>query len=161
MPTWNTLTVAVRAGDLAIGADGVATLDVPLTAEANVALDPRLLLGPQLAPAAAMPSGIVAAIMTDVFLRQATVLPGLPAATALPQRLAAVAQAAVAQFDRDGDGVIAVAEAAVVPGAFLAPADFTRVAITVEPAVRTTPLLLPSDQAVVLVGLDRGPAAVC
>lgn len=156
VPVWNTVAVAVRAGTLTVQPDGSATLEVPLTAEINQAIDPRVLLGPGLVPATAtMPSGIAAAVLTDVFMRQATVFPQLTVAQAFPQRLAAVAQAAVQRFDRNGDGVITADEVADVPGAFLSPAQFTRVAITVEPVVRATPLALPTESAVVLVSVPR------
>lgn len=156
VPVWNTVAVAVRAGTLTVQPDGSATLEVPLTDEVNLAIDPRVLLGGGLVPVTAtMPSGIVAAILTDVFMRPATIFPQFTVAQAFPQRLLAVTQAVVQRFDRGGDGLITADEVQGFPGAFLTPGQFTRVAITVEPVTRATPETLPTEQGVVLVGLQR------
>lgn len=152
VPTWNTVAVPVRAGDLTVQADGTAILQVSLGPERNMALDPRALVAPGTTAAAAMPSGIVAAILTDTFMRRATVFPQLDVNTMFTQRLAAITQGAVARFDQNGDGVITADEVATVEGAFLSPRDFNRLAITVEPVQRTTPSLLPTEQGLVLVG---------
>lgn len=162
VPVWNTVAVPVRAGTLGVRPDGTASLRVALTDAARMALDPRALLGAGFfpGPAGALPSGLVAGILTDVFMRPATVFPQLPLATAFPQRLAAITHAAVANFDRDGDGSVSVQEAQSIPGAFLRAQDFTRVALTVEPTVRSTPPLLPTEHAVALVGLQRTQSAV-
>lgn len=153
---WNTVAVAVRAGTLTVQTDGTAILEVPLADELNMAIDPRVLLGGGVVPTTAtMPSGIVAAVLTDTFMRQATVFPQLTVAQAFPQRLAAISQAAVQRFDRTGDGILTADEVSDVAGAFLTPAQFNRVAITVEPVVRATPETMPTEQGVVLVGLQR------
>ncbi|BDG59895.1 hypothetical protein [Caldinitratiruptor microaerophilus] len=162
VPVWNTVSVPVRAGTLTVRPEGTASLRVSLADAARVALDPRALLGMGFSPGfgGALPSGLVAAILTDVFMRPATVFPQLPLATAFPQRLAAITQAAVARFDRDGDGTVSVQEAQSIPGAFLRAQDFTRVALTVEPSVRSTSPLLPTEHAVALAGLRRTQSAV-
>lgn len=151
VPFFNTVSVPVRAGTMTVQPDGTALLEVPLTDEVNMAVDPRVLLGvPGVPPTATMPSGIVAAILTDVFMRPVTVAPDVPLAN-FALRLLTVVQAALARFDRNGDGFITADEGAGIPGAFLEPQQFHRVVITVDPAtLGGAPI--PSDQAVVLAG---------
>ncbi len=154
VPVWNTVAVAVRAGTLTVQVDGSATLEVTLSDDVNQAIDPRVLMGTGVVPATAtMPSGMVAGVLTDTFMRQATVLPQLSVSQAFPQRLAAVTQLTVQTFDRGGDGLISAEDVREVAGAFLSPTQFSRVAITIEPVVRVTPATLPTEQGVVLVGL--------
>ncbi|MCG0238825.1 MAG: hypothetical protein L6E13_06170 [Firmicutes bacterium] len=153
VPAWNTVAVPVRAGELTVQPDGTALLQVPLSPDRNLALDPRALVaGIGGAAAPALPSGIVAAILTDCFMRPATVFPQLDVRTCLPQRIAAITQAVVSRFDKNCDGCVTPEEVAGVPGAFLCPGDFNRLAITAEPVAKTAPALLPTEAGLVLVG---------
>jgi hypothetical protein len=84
-----------------------------------------------------LPTGTVARILTDLFMRPATVHPELNLKTQFAQRLTAVAQDVLA-----------------APGAvaYLDPAQFTRAAVTMEGIVRGTARLQPTREACVLIG---------
>lgn len=109
-----------------------------------------------------LPSGLAMEILTDLYIRQATVLPEVPAA---PQaRVEALWQHRVAPLDTDGDGLLGYPDVVGRPGLFLNPLAFQRVVVTREvPSAATVPRGYPSTAAVVLAGwredLEAGTVA--
>jgi hypothetical protein len=148
----NTVALAVTPGELAVSGSS-ATLTKALGPETNLTFDPRVLLGLQGISdlTATLPSGLTDQILTDLFLRPATVLPELSIRTHFGQRLLMLVRKAIASLDRNGDGLVTPEEAGGAPEFFLQPAAFTRAAVTVEPAVKPVPLL-PTQQACILSG---------
>lgn len=138
----NTLSVAVSPGVLQpVGANSwslTGTLD-PAT---NQAFHPLAVLGPSALGNidVALPSGTVARILTDLFMRPATVHPELSLRSHYPQRLAAVVQRVLTE-----PGAIA----------YLPPDAFTRAAVTLEGIVRGTPRLMPTREACCLMANGR------
>lgn len=137
----NTLSIAVSPGGFTQAADGSWQLSGRLDSAANQAFHPLAVLGPSALGDidAPLPSGTVADILTDLFMRPATVHPELPLKTHYPQRLAAVVRR------RLGLG----------EGRFLAPEQFTRAAVTLEGLVRATPRLMPNRESCFLSALQR------
>lgn len=135
----NTLSVSVSPGAFTPGDGGAWTLSGPLDNRSNQAYHPMAVLGPSaMADSnATLPSGTVARILTDMFMRPATVHPELNLRSQFAQRLTAVT--------RD------VLSAGAVE--FLAASRFTRAAVTLEGPVRTTPLLMPTRQTCFLMAL--------
>lgn len=98
-----------------------------------------------------LPSGLAMEVLTDLYIRQATVLPDGPAEPRL--RLEALWQHHVAPLDRDGDGLLGYPDVVGRPGLFLNPLAFQRVVVTREvPSGATAPRGYPSTAAVVLAG---------
>lgn len=147
----NTVALAVRPGHLAVEPTGRATLGAALTPQSNLTFDPRILAGSLADPTAYLPSGVADRILTDLFLRQATVLPELSIRTHFGQRLLALVQREIAALDRNGDGKVTLDEVEGAADAFLRPDQFNRVAVTVEPLLKPVPLL-PNQAACVLIG---------
>jgi hypothetical protein len=110
----------------------------------NQTFHPLSVLGPNdLAdPNQAMPSGTMTGILTDLFLRQATLLPHLRVRENHAERLRAICQIW-----------------ATKPAQYLDGAAFTRVAVTLEGPVRSTPSRLPTQEALILWGNNRAQLA--
>ena len=138
----NTLAVAISPGVLTPAAGGTWQLTGTIDVTTNQAYHPFAVLGPAaLADInVGLPSGTVARILTDVFMRPATVHPELSPRSQFPQRLQAVAGEVLTQ-----------------PGAvsFLDGAQFRRAAVTLEGVVRGTPRLMPTREACLLVADSR------
>lgn len=138
----NTLSVAVSPGVLTQAGPDSWTLTGTLAQSTNQAFHPLAVLGPSALGNidVALPSGTVARILTDLFMRPATVHPELHLRSHYPQRLAAVVQRVLTE-----PGAIA----------YLAPESFTRAAVTLEGIVRGTPRLMPTREACCLMANDR------
>ncbi|HYG59145.1 MAG TPA: hypothetical protein VD902_13880 [Symbiobacteriaceae bacterium] len=138
----NTLSVAVSPGVLTQAGPDAWTLTGTLDPATNQAFHPLAVLGPSALGNidVALPSGTVARILTDLFMRPATVHPELTLRSHYPQRLAAVVQRVLTE-----PGAIA----------YLAPESFTRAAVTLEGIVRGTPRLMPTREACCLMANDR------
>ncbi|HWI53805.1 MAG TPA: hypothetical protein VNT01_16830, partial [Symbiobacteriaceae bacterium] len=138
----NTLSVAVCPGGFTQAGNDAWSLTGTLEPATNQAFHPLAILGPAALGNidVALPSGTVARILTDLFMRPATVHPELPLKSHYNQRLAAVVQRALT----DPDAV-----------AYLAPDQFTRAAVTLEGIVRGTPRLMPTREACCLIANAR------
>jgi hypothetical protein len=138
----NTLSVAVSPGALSQAGSDAWTLTATLNPANNQAFHPLAVLGPSALGNidVALPSGTVARILTDLFMRPATVHPELTLRSHYPQRLAAVVQRVLTE-----------------PGAIAyLPADaFSRAAVTLEGIVRGTPRLMPTREACCLMGGEK------
>lgn len=143
-PNSNTLSVAISPGTFIPGPGGTWQLSGQVDTATSQAFHPLVILGPQAMPDidATLPSGTVARILTDLFMRPTTVAPQISLQQNMPQRLAAVAQGAL----QSGQ-----------PNAWLDGTDFHRAAVTLEAEVRGTPRLLPTRDACFLMS---GPPAV-
>lgn len=98
-----------------------------------------------------LPSGLAMELLTDLYIRQATVLPEVPADPRA--RLEALWPHRVAPLDTDGDGLLGYPDVVGRPGLFLNPLAFQRVVVTRElPSAATVPRGYPSTGAVVLAG---------
>lgn len=138
----NTLSVAVSPGTLSPSGADTWTLSASLDPATNQAFHPLAVLGPSALGNidVALPSGTVARILTDLFMRPATVHPELTLRSHYPQRLAAVVQRVLTE-----PGAIA----------YLAPERFHRAAVTLEGIVRGTPRLMPTREACCLIANER------
>lgn len=143
-PDSNTLSVAISPGTFIPGPGGAWQLSSQVDASTSQAFHPLVILGPQVLANIdeTLPSGTVARILTDLFMRPATVLPQLSLQQQMPQRLPAVVQGALQGAQ---------------PGAWLDGTQFHRAAVTLEADVRATPRLLPTREACFLMS---GPPAV-
>ncbi len=138
-PTSNTISVSVSPGTFALQPDSALRLTGVLDNRTNQAYHPLVVLGPSVMADmnAALPSGTVARILADLFMRPATVHPELDLRSQFAQRLAAIT--------RD------VLSLGVVD--FLAPSRYDRAAVTLEGPVRTTPRLMPTPNTCFLMAL--------
>ncbi|HWI64217.1 MAG TPA: hypothetical protein VNT75_20455 [Symbiobacteriaceae bacterium] len=139
----NTLSVAVTPGQFVQTGKDSWSLSGELDRGNNQAFHPLAVLGPSALGNidVALPSGTVARILTDLFMRPATVHPELNLRSHYAQRLAAV----VRNVMNDPGAV-----------AYLAPDRFTRAAVTLEGIVRGTPRLMPTREACCLMANFRG-----
>lgn len=152
--SWNAVGVAVRPGTLTVSPEGSCNGQWAWSDDWNWALHPMSLLGSGGSLNAAVPSGVAMNVLTDLFLRPATVFPELPLQQQFAQRLMAIWQRHLSLWDKNGDGTITPEEVAGAAGAFLGPEQFRRAALTLEPiGQRSTPHLLPTQQACLAVGL--------
>ncbi|HEY8530940.1 MAG TPA: hypothetical protein VIL08_01715 [Limnochorda sp.] len=98
-----------------------------------------------------LPSGLAMELLTDLYIRQATVLPEV--ASDPRARLEALWRTRVSPLDADGDGLLGYPDVVGRPGLFLNPLSFQRVVVTRElPSAATRPRGYPSTAAVVLAG---------
>lgn len=143
-PSANTIAIAVSPGSFALAPDGSWRLSGRLEGTTNQALNPLALLGPVALPegGAALPSGTVARILTDLFMRPSTVHPELNLRAHFQQRLAAILRDA------------AVSQPAP---SFLEAGEFSRAAVTLEGLVRVSPRLMPTRETCCLLGATRNP----
>lgn len=137
----NTLSVAISPGQFSPAEGGAWTLTGVLADATNQAFHPLVTLGPSALPDmnAPLPSGTVAQIFTDLFMRPGSVHPELNLQTQFQQRLGAIAGDVLSRGTP----------------AYLDPACFTRAAVTLEGPVRTTPHLWPTRETCFLVALNR------
>jgi len=140
--TSNTLTVAITPGSFTAGAGGTWQLNSSVDHGCNQAFHPLTLLGPTALPDihTSIATGTLARILTDLFMRLATVLPQLPLRTHFGQRLAAIVQAHMT---------------AQPTPTYLDPASFTRAAVTLEGLVRGTSRLMPTREGCILAAHQR------
>lgn len=138
----NTLSVAVCPGAFSQTGADTWTLSGTLDEAANQSFHPLAVLGPGALGNidVALPSGTVARILADLFMRPATVHPGLSLGSNYAERLAAVANDVLSD-----PGAIA----------FVAPDRFNRAAVTLEGIVRGTPRLMPTREACCLMANAR------
>lgn len=136
-PQSNTLTVSITPGHLTPAHDGTWRLETNLIAAQNQAFHPLALLGASALSDmnTPLPSGSVARILTDLYMRPATVFPHLPLATRHIERLTAVTNAVLGHASP----------------VFLELGQFNRAAVTLEGPVRSTPTLLPTREACLLM----------
>lgn len=141
--TPNTLSIAVSPGAFTPAADGSWQVSGALDAGTNQAFHPLVVLGPGGLPDinAPVPSGTVARILTDLFMRPATIHPELPLRTHFAQRLLAVTREVLS---------------AQHGPSFLDGSHFTRAAVTLEGLVRATPRLMPTRDTCFLLALQPG-----
>lgn len=139
----NTLSICISPGSFSVQPDGTWQLSSIVDQQTNQSFHPLFLLGPAALSDmnASLPSGMVAEILTDLFMRTATVHPELSPRSHLPQRLAAVTAR-----------VLAGGRPHFIDGSF-----FTRAAVTIEGPVRTTPRLMPTRQTCCLAAHEPMP----
>lgn len=138
----NTIAITVSPGRFAWSGNGTWRLESALDLSHNQTFHPLYLVGPEALadinqPA---PSGTVASLLTDLFMRQATVHPELPLRSYFQQRL------------------VAVTAKHLGPGAahtLLDGSAYTRAAVSLEGLVRPTPTLMPTRESCILVGPQR------
>ncbi|MDB4894462.1 MAG: hypothetical protein JWN15_724 [Firmicutes bacterium] len=137
-PDCNTISICISPGSFNPDADGTWKLDGTIDAGTNLAFHPLVFLGPAaLADInAPMPTGTSARILTDLFMRPATVHPALNGRTQFPQRLMAIVRDVLSNSPEP---------------AFLSPDRFTRAAVAIEGLVRSTPSLMPSRDTTFLL----------
>jgi len=135
----NNLSLAVSPGVyLPTGPDSWR-LEARLEPGVNRVFHPLIYAGPDsLADMnQGLPSGTAARILTDLFMRTQTVRPDLPVQSRFLDRLRAVAERHLVEAG---------------PEEVLDSAAFTKAAVTVEGAVRATPVLMPTREACILLG---------
>lgn len=139
----NTLAIAIAPGALVPEGGERHALEAAIDASTNCGFHPLYLAGPEALANAneAVPSGTLAALLTDLCLRPATVYPDLPVTTQFLPRLRAVASRHLG---------------AQAP-TYLDPAQFSRAAVTLEGPVRHTPWLLPTRETCLLMGTRSDP----
>lgn len=135
-PAANTLSITVSPGRFAPVGPNAWRLQSDLSPERNQAFHPLFFGGPAaLADInASVPSGSLARLMTDLFMRPATVHPELPLGSRYLDRLKAVAARHLVG----------------APVSMLDGAAFTRAAVTLEGLLRTIPVLMPTRERCVL-----------
>ncbi|HEY3367890.1 MAG TPA: hypothetical protein VGK74_22760 [Symbiobacteriaceae bacterium] len=141
----NTLSVAVTPGGYVPAPGGGWQMIGVLDDATNQAFHPLVALGPSGATDwqnASLPSGIVARVFTDLFMRPVTIHPEIALQAQFPQRLAAIV----------GDAVGNPAPA------YLDLSCFTRAAVTLEGLTRGTPRLMPTRETCFLIALNRDGA---
>jgi hypothetical protein len=139
-PQANVVTIAVPVGSFEQSPEGSWQVNAALTSGVNQTFHPLAALGPnELAdPNQSIASGTMTAILTDLFLRPATLLPHLRVREQHAERLRAICQSW-----------------ALRPAQYLDGAAFTRVAVTLEGPVRSTPSRMPTAEALILWGNNR------
>lgn len=137
----NMVSVVMTPGTFALGPDGAWQMKGTVDPQTNRAFHPLVTLGPAVVPDsnAVAPTGMVVRILTDLFMRPATVHPEWNLRAHFPQRLMAIAQ------DHAG----------AAQGAYLEMADFQRAAVTLEGLVRATPPLMPTRETCFLAAHAR------
>lgn len=132
-PNSNTVTVSITPGGYVSNGTGGWQLTGRIDEATNHAFHPLVMLGPAALANIdhTLPSGTVARILTDLFMRPATVHPELNFRRDPSQRLAAVVRDVLAQ--------------SAAPE-YLHPSAFTRAAVTLEGLVRGTPRLMPTRE---------------
>jgi hypothetical protein len=137
-PNCNTVSICISPGSFKLEADGTWKLAGAINAGTSLTFHPLVFLGPGALSDinAPLPSGTSARILTDLFMRPASVHPELNARNQFPQRLMAIV--------RDVLGSSAAS-------AFLPPDRFTRAAVAIEGIVRSTPSLMPSRETTFLL----------
>ncbi len=138
-PGSNTLSLAISPGRFSLSDDGTWRLETTLDPGVNQTFHPLYYAGPEhLAdPNQGFPSGTAARILTDLFMRPATVHPELPVRSQFMDRLRRI----VGRY-LDGHAGDEVLDGAA----------FTKAAVTVEGLVRATPTLMPTREACILLG---------
>lgn len=141
-PSFNTISLAVSPGRFTRTSDSGWRLQTTLDPERNQAFHPLFFAGPEaLADInATVPSGTLAHVFTDLFMRPATVHSELPLQSRYLDRLKAVT---ARQF---GSG-----QQSVLDGS-----GFTRAAVTLEGILRATPLQMPTRESCILQGNRTG-----
>ena len=135
LPTYgansNTLSIVICPGVFQPGSGGLWQVNGSIDAGTNQAFHPLVVLGPSaLADInVSLPTGTVARILTDLFMRPTTVHPELSLSTQFPARLTAVVN------DVLGSGTVPT---------YVSGEQFTRAAVTLEGLVRGTPRLMPT-----------------
>lgn len=139
-PQANVITIAVPVGSFEPTPEGTWQVNAVLSPTVNQTFHPLAALGPNELqdPNQAMPSGTMTAVLTDLFLRPATLLPHLRVREQHAERLRAICQSW-----------------ALRPAQHLDGAAFTRVAVTLEGPVRSTPSRMPTQEALILWGNNR------
>jgi hypothetical protein len=139
-PQANVITIAVPVGTFEPTSDGLWQVHAQLTPAVNQTFHPLAALGPNQLPDPnqPLPSGTMTGILTDLFLRPASVLQHLRVKEHHADRLRAICQIAASR-----------------PPAFLDGAHFSRVAVTLEGPVRSTPDRLPTTETLILLGNNR------
>jgi hypothetical protein len=137
-PDCNTISICISPGSFTPETDGTWKLDGTIDAGTNLAFHPLVFLGPAaLADMnAPIPTGTSARILTDLFMRPATVHPELNGRSQFPQRLMAIVRDVLGNSPE---------------AAFLTPDRFTRAAVAIEGLVRSTPSLMPSRDSTFLL----------
>lgn len=138
----NTIAVTVSPGRFAWTGNGLWRLESTLDQSRNQTFHPLYLIGPEALADInqPVPSGTVASLLTDLFMRQATIHPELPLRSHFRQRL------------------IAVTAKHLGPGAahtLLDGSGYSRAAVSLEGLVRPTPTLMPTRESCILVGPTR------
>ncbi|HLO03456.1 MAG TPA: hypothetical protein VK191_10125, partial [Symbiobacteriaceae bacterium] len=143
-PQANVITIAVPVGAFEPNPEGTWQVNAVLSPTVNQTFHPLAALGPNELqdPNQAMPSGTMTAVLTDLFLRPATLLPHLRVREQHAERLRAICQSWALQPAQHLDG-----------------AAFTRVAVTLEGPVRSTPSRMPTQEALILWGNNRAQLA--
>lgn len=138
-PFGNTLSVVTSPGRFSPAGSGHHRLEARLDGQTCRSFHPLVFAGPAAIGDmnATLPSGTAAQILTELFMRPATVDPELPLATAYPQRLRRIAE-------RHAGSTLALDGSA-----------FTRASVTLEGIVRPIPLLMPTREALVMVSTGR------
>ncbi|MFZ5823203.1 MAG: hypothetical protein ACOY94_02475 [Bacillota bacterium] len=141
-PTFNTLSVTVSPGRFSQVDANTWRLQATLDATTNRGFHPLYFAGPEaLADInASIPSGTLAKILTDLFMRPATVHPEFSLERDYLPRLKAITARHL------GAG----GQASLLDGS-----AFTRVAVTLEGLVRPTPTLMPTRESCILLGGHR------
>jgi hypothetical protein len=136
------LSIAVAAGAYSPGAAGLWHLSGSIDPSSNQTYHPLALLGPAALANIDTPlsTGVAARILTDLFMRPATVHPELNLKTHFPQRLAAIVH----------DVLSGSPSPAYIDGS-----QFTRAAVTLEGLVRGTPRLMPTRETCFLAANSR------
>jgi hypothetical protein len=134
----NTVAISISPGTFTPAPDGIWQMSAEINQTNNQSFHPLAMLGPSVLANshATMPSGDVGRILTDLYMRPATVHPELSLRTHFQQRIHAV-----------------TLDAAASPGTggFLIPTSFTRAAVTLEGLVRSTPPLMPTRETCFLI----------
>lgn len=141
-PEFNTLSVTVSPGRFSRTDGSNWRLQTTLDPTTNRGFHPLYFAGPEaLADMnAAVPSGTLARILTDIFVRPATVHPELPVSSQYLPRLKVVTARHLGMES---------------PVSALDPSGFTRAAVTLEGLVRPTPTLMPTRENCILLGDSR------
>jgi len=138
-PFGNTLSVVTSPGRFEAAEAGRHRLEARLDGQTCRSFHPLVFAGPAAIGDmnATLPSGTAAQILTDLFMRPATVHPELPLATAYPARLRRISERhAASALGLEGSA-------------------FTRASVTLEGIVRPIPLLMPTREALVMVSTGR------
>ncbi|MFZ5814079.1 MAG: hypothetical protein ACOY93_02075 [Bacillota bacterium] len=135
-PQFNTLSIAVSPGRFTPAGAEVWRLDGQLDASTNLSFHPLYFAGPEALadPNQPVPSGTLARILTDLFMRPATVHPEFSIRTEYLPRLKAVTARHLA------------GEPSLLDGS-----AFTRAAVTLEGIIRPTPTLMPTRENCILL----------
>lgn len=143
-PQANVITIAVPVGCFEPTPEGSWQVNAVLSPNVNQTFHPLAVLGPNELqdPNLSMPSGTMTGVLTDLFLRPATLLPHLRVREQHAERLRAICQSW-----------------ALRPAQHLDGAAFTRVAVTLEGPVRSTPSRLPTQEMLILWGNNRAQLA--